>query len=508
MGVQAPFPGPRRGREVRYQRLGNLIFGRTVYQKLARLYAAVILLGFGALSLPFARASDGGSSDHFANFFTAVSSFTTTGLSIKAPLDSLDTVGQIVVLILIQIGGMGVVTIWTFLKHLFFKARKHTIEEKMNLFSERGGVSEGISYDVVKSALKTLFALEILLSVFLTYFFYIVTPAVSCEATSSKSDFWKSLHRGVFHAISAVNNAGLDIISKNNSVSSYSSGWGVILTVVFVLASVVGGIGYPVLYEVKGWIVNRRKTKSAWASLSLFSKISLTTYFSITVLASGLILFAAYLTNNFPSLKPCNLNYWEKGWQLVYLVFSSRSAGFAGVDLKSLDEKIQWALLVLMFIGASPASTAGGIRSITLFLILGKVWITIRGRRSLSVFSRTISNETIENAYIVFFVSAVLITVVSLFMPNLNNGQSSGGGSEKHAALFEAASAFGTSGLSLGYTSGLASGESHKKWVGGILLMMLMFVGQMGVPNLLLYYTRPRPYKQNFVNPEERLRIA
>ncbi|RAO94797.1 TrkH family potassium uptake protein, partial [Mycoplasma wenyonii] len=320
--------------------------------------------------------------------------------------------------------------------------------------------------------------------------------------TGIKGNFLKSLWAGIFHSISAVNNAGLDILAKD-SIHSFSRGWGTLLSIVFAVCSVVGGIGYPALYEFKEWLLKKRSKQKTKNIFSLFTKISILMYFSITVLAGGGVILAEYTTGNKTSLNNCckkdccnDFKDIEKIWQLVYLVISSRSAGFYGIDPACLHEKSQWILLMLMFIGASPASTAGGIRSITLFLMLGKIWVTMRGRRTLSIFSRSISDQTIDSAYIVFFVSSALITLCSLGIPNEKNEPQS-----RHASLFEAASAFGTAGLSLG-----VSGKTTE--LGKVLLMCLMFIGQLGIPNSLLYYNKPRVSKQKFSYPEEKLRIA
>ncbi|ADX98013.1 potassium uptake protein KTRB [Mycoplasma suis str. Illinois] len=477
------------------------LIGKNIYQRISRVYFLVVLLGFGALNLPFAKGNGGGSNGNwFSNLFIAVSAFTTTGLTTNSLNCSYSWFGQLVVLLLIQVGGLGLVTSWMFIKHCFFKSKKRTIEERLNLHSERGGMSQAHSYDIVMSALKILLSCEVIVAILLTFFFYFVAPSVGC-ADSFKGDFVKSLWGGIFHSISAINNAGLDIISQN-SIMPYSSGWGIILSIIFAISSIIGGIGYPVLYEFKEWCKNKRRRKSSKNIFSLFTKISILMHFLITIIAAGAVILAETTSGNLSCIKSCCLSTSEKVWQLLYLIISARSSGFAGLDITSLHEKTQWILLILMFIGASPASTAGGIRSITLFLIIGKVWVTMRGRKSLSIFSRTVSSQTIDNSFIVFFLSSALVIVASLVIPDKNNG-GNGIAQEigRHAKLFESSSAFGTSGLSIGVT-----GKTN--WVGHIVLMALMYVGQMGVPNVLSYYTKSRPSKQKISYPEEKLRIA
>ncbi|AFN65213.1 potassium uptake protein KTRB [Mycoplasma wenyonii str. Massachusetts] len=482
-------------------------FGASVAQRIARIYVLIILAGFGALNLPWVQTHKGENTKDdtwFSKLFTSVSAFTTTGLLSGSSLKcSFNFAGQLIVLILIQIGGLGIVTIWMILKQTFLKNKKYSIEDRLNIYSERGGggMSEGSSYVVIKSALISLLGFELFVAALLTFFFYFIGSIPQAQA-GTKNQFLASLWAGIFHSISAVNNAGLDILDKS-SISSFSRGWGTILSIVFAVCSMVGGIGYPALYEFKEWLQKKRNKEKTKNIFSLFTKISILMYLSITLLASGGIILAEYTDNNWTQSdcdKGCGkLQTIEKIWQLVYLVISSRSAGFYGIDPICLHEKSQWILLILMFIGASPASTAGGIRSITLFLMLGKIWVTMRGRRTLSIFSRSISDQTIESAYIVFFVSSALITLCSLGIPNPGEQQEKKG--LRHASLFEAASAFGTAGLSLGVSN-------KTPWYGKLLLMFLMFVGQLGIPNSLIYYNKPRVSKQKFSYPEEKLRIA
>ncbi|AHC39909.1 potassium transporter KtrB [Mycoplasma ovis str. Michigan] len=484
------------------------MFGSTVSQRIARIYILIILAGFGALNLPWVKTTNGqnGSDNWFSKLFTSVSAVTTTGLLSGSSLNcSFNFAGQLIVLILIQIGGLGLVTIWTILKQTFLKNKKYSIEDRINIHSERGGVIQGSSYVVTKSALITLLWIELFVASSLTFFFYFVDTNSDSQKTNLKGNFLSSFWAGIFHSISAINNAGLDTLDKT-SISSYSRGWGVVLSIVFAACSMVGGIGYSALYEIKEWLHRKRNREKTKNILSLFTKISILMYLSITLLAGGgvvlteLLANGAQTTSNGACSDNCTkLKKSEKIWQWIYLVISSRSAGFYGIDPKCLHEKSQWILLILMFIGASPASTAGGIRSITLFLMMGKIWTTMRGRRTLSIFSRSVEDQTIDNSYMVFFVSSALITLCSLGITHSEAGQGKGGFS--HASLFEASSAFGTAGLSLGVSS-------KTTWVGHILLMFLMFIGQLGVPNSLVYYNKPRAARQNFSYPEEKLRIA
>lgn len=482
--------------------------GKNIYQRISRIYFIVVLIGFGLLNIPGISlngsckvCSSNGSTngnDIFSKLFISVSAFTTTGLTMNPLHCSFNTWGKIIILVLIQVGGLGLVTSWMFIKHFFLKAKKHTIEERLNLYSERGGMSRGNSFEIVMSALKILLSCEVIIAILLTFFFYFVTPDLSCNNGSQK-DFWNSLWNGIFHSVSSINNAGLDILSSK-SIMPYSKNWGVILSIIFSISSIIGGIGYPVLYEFKEWCKKKRKHKSSKNIFSLFTKISILMHFLITVIAAGAVLGSEFSENGrtLDKIKHCCLSTGEKVWQLLYLIISARSSGFSGLDLTSLTERTQWILLILMFIGASPSSTAGGIRSITLFLIMGKVWSTMRGRKSLSVFSKTVSSQTIENSFLVFFLSSALVLIASLIIPNSSNG---GNNLLRHEKLFEASSAFGTSGLSLGTTT-------KTNWVGQVVLMVLMYIGQMGVPNVLLYYSKSRPSKQKIIYPEEKLRIA
>lgn len=251
---------------------------------------------------------------------------------------------------------------------------------------------------------------------------------------------------------------------------------------------ILGGIGYPIFHEIKNYF--KAKKAKTIPEFSLFFKIGMWFYFVIAIMGASFAFCFEALGNNegiFHGSSSSQSQFaWstnstqataDKIWSIIYLSFSSRSAGFSPIDISEVTEATRFLLSVLMFIGANPASTGGGVRTITIFIIFARFWYTARGRKYLSVFKKTISSTIVQDAFQIFILSIILV-IFSSFILVL----SSSGKKNMNDALFEASSAFGTTGLTSGITA-------KTNFVGHTALIMLMFVGQLGVSNALISIT-------------------
>lgn len=487
------------------------IFGKTPYQKFLRFYFFVVLIG-GILLYFLGQSNNGGS--FLDSFFISISAFTNTGLSPKNISKDFGFSGQLIILLLIQLVGMGFLTVLVFVWAWFRKNGNISSEQKWFLHMERGTNKRAETIPVLKTGIYFLFVTELIGAIFLTYFFYFAIPSVGTNETNGdvqryRKNFVKAMWAGIFHSISATNNAGFDILGKY-SIIPYREGINNYLSIVLLIESIIGGIGYPVFYEIHLW--RKAKKENKYYNFTLFSKIAAFTYIFVAMLAINLILLfecagtTEYLQTTQTTFKWGDSNKsLNQVWNLIYMTFAARSSGFASIDPSQLSEPTKWLLSILMFIGTSPASTGGGIRTVTMFIVIAKMVYVAMGREYISIWGRTIKEKTVFDSYSVCILSLILVVVCSFLMMinNVNNGSGGSADAGKYAGdiMFEAFSAFGTTGLTSGFTC-------KSNWFGKIILMLLMFIGQLGVSNTLLSITDLKNKDKSRKYSFEDLRLA
>ncbi|AEW44914.1 Potassium uptake protein KtrB [Mycoplasma haemocanis str. Illinois] len=474
-------------------------FGKTIYQKFLRVYLLTTLVGAFLLYLPISRKE---SLDFFSAIFISLSAFSNTGLTTHVTSDTFNFFGQLVILCLIQFGGLGFLTVLIFLWSWIKSGGNINVEHRRFLHFERGSFKKVESLETVKGGITVLLVAELVGAIILTVFFYFATPATqnSEHLPSAKGDFWKSLWYAIFHSVSATNNAGFDILGKH-SIMPYRHGVNNILSAVLLVESVLGGIGYPIFYDLYFWRKNKKLRRNY--QVSLFTKTCLSTYFFISLISVVLIIFFETIlglgySNSTVLYLPDNElgSKFDRLWNVIYTSFSARSAGFSSIDISKVTEETKWLLSILMFVGTSPASTGGGIRNITIFLILARIFFTIRGRRYLTIYNKTVSENIITDAYMVFSAASILVmSSIFVITMSLQSRQYKIGD-----AFFEATSAFGTVGLTSGVTKSC-------NFLGKLVLMLLMFVGQLGISNAILSLTNQHPKFKNARYCVETLRI-
>ncbi|OAL10323.1 potassium transporter KtrB [Candidatus Mycoplasma haematobovis] len=481
------------------------LLGKTIYQKTLRIYLFTAFFGAILLWIPALSNKDG--IYIIDAFFISISAFTNTGLTTETTSSKFTFFGQLVILILIQLGGIGFITAIICLWSWIAKGGNLNAESRWFLHFERGSYNRVESTQSFKAGVIVLLVTEAIGAFLLTIFFFCATPdATAKETLNFKGDFFKSLWAGIFHSISAANNAGFDILGEH-SIMPYRSGANNILSVILLIESVIGGIGYPIYYDL--YLLYKNKQRGKHHQLSLFTIICLSTYFFVAFLSTFLVLFFEVgFGRDYPTgtiIYPNDAtrakdkfvwNDADKMWNIVYTSFSARSAGFSSLDVGQVTEETKWLLSILMFVGTSPASTGGGIRTITIFLILAKIWFTIKGKNHLTIRNKTVDPEIIFDACQAFVVATILIIgcifliFLSLNKKNLKIGD----------VAFEASSAFGTTGLTANVTK-------ECNFFGKIVIIFLMFIGQLGVSNSLLSFTDLQPKGKNIRYCAENLKI-
>lgn len=415
-------------------------------QLLALSFIGAIFVGTLLLLLPFSTNSAENISFVDA-LFTSTSAVCVTGLIVQDTATYFTPVGQGVILILFQLGGLGIMAFSTLI--LLVAGRKVSIQDKIII---REGYQHGSAKNV-KSLIKNIF-------------FYAV--AIESAGTLILFFHWhrkfpggKGFFPSLFHAVSAFCNAGFSVFS--DSLESFRGDIWTNVTIMLLIVS--GGLGFLVLSESMGFFVKPFRLRKH--KMSLHTKLVWIMTFSLIVFP--FISFILIEWNH--SLQEFSLK--EKILASLFQVITSRTAGFNTMDLGTLNHAAVFLLISLMFIGASPGSTGGGVKTSTIGVIFAFIRSRIAARNSINVFYRTLPSELVTKAFTVVVLSICLIFVSCAILFLTQSGMS------MKETFFEVFSAFGTVGLSLGMTAKLNA-------VGKVVIVLTMFFGRIG-PLTILY---------------------
>lgn len=430
----------------------------------AAAFAAVIALGTALLALPAATPGEGRGSV-LAALFTATSAVTTTGLGVVDTGSQWSPFGQAVILALMQVGGLGIMSaasVVTLVLH-----RRLGLRARITAQLESGtGELAGVGRVVVRIVVLTLVVEAV------------VALALAGRFRALGDDVGTAAWRGVFHAVSAFTNTGFALFS--DSMASFAlDEW---VTVPLMVAVVVGGLGFPVVFEV----LRELRTPSTW---SLHSRLTLAATGVLVVV--GTLVITALEWSNDATLGPLAV-----GDKLAVGLFQSvmpRSAGMQSIDYVDAHPATLLATDVLMFVGGGAASTAGGVRVVTVVLLGAVLLAEARGDPDVTAWGRRLPTGSVR--------AAVTVLTLALTTVVLGTGALSLLGSlDLGPALFEVTSALGTVGLSAGVTASLPASAQ-------VLLVLLMFVGRLG-PLTVAAVLLVREARVRYRLPEERVLIG
>ncbi len=510
-----------------YKKMYHIIFGKTIPQKLFRFYFFTILIGSLLLYAPFSLQQEGirvltnGDTKTYSFWdalFTSCSAFSDTGLTTLSILDTYNAFGQFIILVLIQLGGIGLVTILFLIWNAFRKKDKVNLDQVIILQAERGTTKIGNSMSAIRTAVLFLLIIEIIFAFLMSICFFFIPAAVptnliagsdigsfisydSNEMVWMYDDYGASLWCGIFTSISAMNNAGLDIISSQ-SLAPYRNDYGIFLQALAMLEFIIGGIGFPVIYDYYEKI--KHKKLGLEYKISLFSKICLWMYFIVAAIGiiSAFSFEYGYAAIGTSEIHPGIINdvsaqgqfgvneTLNKNWCIFFNTMSTRSAGFSTVDQVALSTGTKWTNIILMFIGGSPSSSAGGIRTTTIAIIFATIWSKIVGRQNSSMFRRTFTNQQIIDSFIVFMVGLTWLAFASIIIyytiPSIYFNAAENMRFSYINVLYEITSAFGTTGLSCDISASMS-------YVGYAVVIITMFIGQLGIGVAVNSWTRRKP---------------
>ncbi|WP_375140498.1 TrkH family potassium uptake protein [Cohnella herbarum] len=407
-------------------------------------FAMIILLGAGLLMLPFSHTQD--SAPRFIDaLFTATSATCVTGLVVVDTGTYWTTAGQLIILTMIQVGGLGFMTMATLFAIIL--KRRISLKERLVLQESLNQTSiEGIIRLVRKVVVYAL-TIELVGAILFTARFLFDMPV------------GEAMYKGAFHAVSFFNNAGFDIMGDYRSLVDYVGD--PLVNIVTMLLIILGGLGFVVLSDLVDFRNMKRK-------LSLHSKVVLSMSGILIVTGAALILIFEY--TNGKTFAP--LGFGEKLLAAFMQSVSPRTAGVNSVDIAGLRQATQFIIIILMFIGASPGSTGGGIKTTTFTALVGAVVAMVRGKEDVVLFKMRLAQERVYKALTVTLFAFGLVIVATMILSTTEDHQFL-------MILFEVTSAFGTVGLSMGLTGDLTV-------AGKIIIILMMFMGRLG-PLTLTY---------------------
>lgn len=423
-------------------------------------FITLIMAGTGLLLLP--RATVDGIS-FFDALFTATSAVCVTGLTTIDVASTFTNAGHIIILTLIQLGGIGIMTFTSFFGLMF--AGKHPSQNKMlikDLIDPDNSVSQ--IFTTLRNIIFITIAIELLGALFIY------------EAMGNYTLY--GIFEAIFHSVSAFCNAGFSTLENGLFHPDYRNNYLLLNSLSWLI--IFGGIGFPILFNVWQWTKQRcfqlydamfRKSRRMFdhKARTLTSNTVIAVIMTVVLVAGGTVIFFITEYNN---VLQDDSSIWGKLSTSFFLATVPRTAGFASFNMGSLTSISVVIMIVYMWIGGSPMSTAGGIKTTTFAIALLNVINTLRGRDHIEIRQRTIAKQSINRAFIIIFSSLAVVAfgvmILSIFEPNLPT----------QYAIFEVVSAFSTVGLSLNLTSSLSI-------ISKITILIVMFIGRLGTITVL-----------------------
>lgn len=432
----------------------------TPAQKIASSFLLVIIVGTALLTLPISNR-DGQFLSVIDALFTATSATCVTGLVTVIPVEQFNLFGQVVVIALIQVGGLGLMTLMAvfilFLKSRLSMNEKIAMKEMLNqdkVFDMRKFLLDIISYTAIFEAIGAI----------LLMFRMIPDYGVI-----------KGIWKAIFLSISAFCNAGFDIIG-DSSLIPYVNDPLVCITIMSLI--VLGGLGFAVWFDVRDKILPLIKRKISFSkfrkSLTIHTRIVL--YTTAALIAGTALIILLVEFNNAGTIG--TFTFPEKVLTSFFESVTLRTAGFASVVYGNFNIAIKFIMMLVMFIGGSPGGTAGGVKTTTIAVLLFYVISMLTGKEQTVAFKRTISRDTIVHSVGIFFIN-IIVLFTGIFLLCLFEDQSISD------LAFEAVSAMATVGLTLGITTSLGV-------AGKLIIITLMFVGRIGITTFVISLMRRR----------------
>lgn len=426
----------------------------TPFQMVVLGYLLFAALGTLLLSLPFSL-HPGVKLSLVDALFTAASAATVTGITVVDTKDTFSTAGRFILAFLMQFGGIGIMALGTLI--FIMRGNVITLRERMMISADQNQLSLQGMVKLMLFILKIALLLELIGALILAVHFM----------NEYQAPFASALGTGLFHSISGFTNGGFDLFG--NSLQNFKKDYIVQGVIVFLLLA--GAIGFPVLLEASSNFISWRKRGRI--SFSLYTKITTATFFAL--LLAGLVFMLLSEQHNTLAGMP----WYQKISVSLFQSLTTRSGGLSVLDVSAYNTVTLLFFCLLMFIGASPSSCGGGIRTTTFAVLVLSMVSILQGRTAIKVFHRELFQEDIIKALTVFFIAVMLVVAAVITLSAIEEFSTT-------EILFEVCSAFGTTGLSTGATGSFST-------AGKAVIIVMMLTGRISLITLLLLFRRRKP---------------
>jgi potassium uptake TrkH family protein len=439
----------------------------TSVQLIVLFYLAAVIVSTILLSLPIAHKPNAELSLIDA-LFTAVSAISVTGLSVVSIADTFNTIGYFLLVFILQLGGIGIMTLGTFIWLVFGK--KIGLKDRQLIMTDQNQSTFSGLVRLMRQILGLIISIEVFGALLLAVHFLKYFPT------------WEEAFiQGIFASVSATTNAGFDI--TGSSLIPFKDDY--FVQIINMILITLGAIGFPVLVEVKEFFLHKGIYPFRF---TLFTKLTTTTFFILVLVGTVLIFY--FERNHFFADKTWTESFFYSLFQSV----STRSAGLGTMEMTDLSRPSILLLSVMMFIGASPSSVGGGIRTTTFAIMVLSIIFYARGRNTIKVFGREVDSGDIHKSFIVISTATIIwctsVMLLSYLEPTVSLS----------AIIFEVSSAFGTTGFSLGITPDLSATAKF-------ILISLMFIGRIGIFSFL-FLIRGKTILETYHYPKEKVIIG
>lgn len=425
-------------------------------------FVAMILL-----SLPISL-KEGVKLSFVDTMFMSVSAISVTGLSVVSTVDTFSVFGVFMLMIVMQFGAIGIMTLGTFIYLMLGRNVGLTHRRLIMVDQNRGNVRGMVQ--TIKLVLGLAVTLELIGAIFFGTYFYL---------NGYLNTWYEAYYFGLFHALSSYTNAGFDIFG--DSLYRFSKDYFVQTLTMIML--ILGALGFPVLIEIR----TKLSKKYPDFHFSLYTKLTTSTFF-ILILLGALSFFLLE-----KDLFMANLTWHEKVFHSLFFSVTPRNGGLATLDVNIFSTPTLFMTSILMFIGASPSSVGGGIRTTTFAIVLLTIFTFAKGKSEVRVFKKRLATEDIMKSFVVFTTSVMLVITAIILLDSIEHYPFIG-------IIFEVCSAFGTTGLSMGLTAELST-------PGKFIIIAVMFIGRIGILSALLFISSEYA-KERYHFPEEKVLIG
>ena len=523
-------------------------------------YILFILIGASLLYLPISlehgyfrfspsenynQYVENGKLTFWDSIFIATSAFTNTGLSVTDVDYTYSWFGEFILYIWIQLGGFGLLSFFYIIGKTINRVytKRKIVSISLVGLIERNGTKISSSGKILVSIFLINFTIQLFFSFIISFIIYaypfndvwktsdcINSSAIGIANTNIEGyqNYGMALWKSLFLVGSSINNAGFDLFGSY-SIAIFRNGVGIIIQIMIMILFIFGGIGYICIYDIhsktkyylsKVWnLISFKYFRNKYKlvierpdNFSIFTKICLWSALAFTLISIILGFAFEYVSSYFLSEKDKirsltskeSLNSlfdgsgWNQNFSIIFNALSTRSAGYCTINCDDLQVSTKWLYILLMFIGTSPASTGGGIRTTTLVVSIKALTQKARNLESATIYKKRIPKKLIIESFQIFFIATIMIIFSTILFFIFEKDENIKDTSD---VIFEIASSFGTTGLSTGITSNL-------NWFSLLLLIIIMFIGQLGITNMLTSLSSKYSYRNANSYPDLDLKIG